>query len=163
MPLMTARTRGADMFYFAYGSNMDHHQMLVERCPGARFVGTAVLDDYWLFFDGYSARWGGAVANIDSSPDDEVCGGLFEITAAHLQALDACEGYSRYYSRKLVDVKRPGEVAAFKAWTYLRESHPTGTPSREFILAVVQGARDCLLPEDYIHAAFDHYLRISGS
>jgi hypothetical protein len=39
--------------YFAYGSNMDRSAMK-RRCPGARAVGRAVLDDY-RFFVGIAA------------------------------------------------------------------------------------------------------------
>jgi gamma-glutamylcyclotransferase (GGCT)/AIG2-like uncharacterized protein YtfP len=146
------------MFYFAYGSNMDHHQMLVERCPGASFVGPAVLDEHCLFFDGYSAYWAGAVANIDALENDEVWGGLFEITETHFNALDEFEGCPRYYSRKLIDVIIQGTARKVAAWTYYREPHPVGTPSRRYIEAVLRGARDCCLPEEYIMEVFSHYM-----
>ncbi len=146
------------MFYFAYGSNMDHHQMMAERCPGVKFIGPAILDEYCIFFDGFSAVWGGAVANIDKASDDEVWGGVFEITEEHLAKLDVFEGYPQYYSRKQVGVKMHGR-SWVQAWTYYREAHPTGRPSAKYIHAVIKGAKECGLPEDYIAGAFDHYIQ----
>ncbi len=149
------------MFYFAYGSNMDHHQMMVERCPGAKFIGPAILDEYCIFFDGFSASWGGAVANIDKADEDEVWGGVFEITEDHLTDLDRYEGYPRYYSRRQVAVKME-DHSMLQAWVYYREPHPTGRPSGKYIHAVIKGARECRLPEDYIAGEFDHYVQGKG-
>ena len=148
------------MFYFAYGSNMDHHQMLVERCPGAKFIAAALLDQHWLFFDGYSAYWAGAVANIDTSENDEIWGGLFEITEEHFNRLDEYEGCPKYYTRKSVEVEIIDIKKKVTAWTYYREAHPTGLPSRRYIDAVLHGAKDCGLPEDYVMSAFGRYARI---
>ncbi|MEI8011682.1 MAG: gamma-glutamylcyclotransferase family protein [Candidatus Omnitrophota bacterium] len=147
------------MYYFAYGSSMEHHRLLVEICPGARFLGPVLLDDYCLIFDGYSAPWGGPVANIDVSPGDVVCGGLFEITAENLAALDTGEGYPRYYSRREVEVRDLAGSKRFTAQTYVRDPQPTGLPAKKYMMAVIKGARDCGLPEEYIHTAFDHYMR----
>ena len=149
------------MYYFAYGSNMDHHQMMVERCPGVKFIGSAILDEYCVFFDGFSAVWGGAVANIDMAVDDEVWGGVFGITEEHLAKLDVFEGYPQYYSRKQVGVKMDNN-SWVKAWTYYREPHPTGRPSAKYIHAVIKGAKECRLPEEYIAGAFDHYIQGKG-
>lgn len=148
------------MYYFAYGSNMEHQQMLVAGCPGAVFVGAAVLENYCLFFDGFSAPWGGPVANVEVSEGDEVCGGVFKLTEQDLAALDTREGHPRYYARRQVDVLIAGQVQKCPAWIYCREPQPTGTPAKTYIATVIKGARDCGLPEDYIHAEFDHYMRL---
>ena len=147
------------MFYFAYGSNMDHHQMLVERCPGAKFTSAAELDRHCLIFDGYSASWAGAVANIDVADDEEVWGGLFEITEQHFNMLDEYEGCPKYYTRKPIIVERADTGDKVAAWTYYREAHPTGLPSHRYIDAVLRGAKDCCLPEDYVMSTFGPYVR----
>lgn len=38
-------------YYIAYGSNLNIPQMRM-RCPGARIIGTSVIDDYQLLFKG---------------------------------------------------------------------------------------------------------------
>lgn len=133
--------------------------MLEERCPGSKFIGLAILDEYCLIYDGFSMEWGGAVANIVSSRQDEVWGGLFEITEEDLAKLDTHEGYPKYYNRSLFNVLRPGKKEKIQAWAYYRQEHPTGIPSRRYLEAVIRGARDCRLPEDYIHSVIDIFHR----
>jgi gamma-glutamylcyclotransferase len=143
------------MFYFAYGSNMEHRLMLEERCPGSEFVGRAILDGYWMVYDGFSPSWGGALANIAPSRQDEVWGGLYEITEEHLAKIDSYEGCPRHYQRSLLDVLRSGGKGKVQAWVYYRQPQAVGVPSRRYLEALVQGARDCGLPEDYIRSVIN--------
>ena len=142
------------MFYFAYGSNMNHRQMLTERAPGAKFIGLGELMGYWLVFDGYSSFWRGPVANVVKSSDDAVWGGLFEITQEHLEMLDQHEGYPKYYSRMEVSVQRPGREKVM-AWIYLRPAQVPGRPSGQYLKQILEGAKDCRLPGDYVLSTID--------
>ena len=146
------------MYYFAYGSNMEHNQMLKERCVGAKFIGPARLPAFWFVFDGFSPRWKGAIANIVPSLDDEVWGGLFEITEDHLRSLDLYLNCPKHYTRSVFEVERPGTKERVKAWIYLREPQAAGFPSKGYLAAVLKGARDCLLPENYIDIAIKPHL-----
>jgi gamma-glutamylcyclotransferase (GGCT)/AIG2-like uncharacterized protein YtfP len=146
------------MYYFAYGSNMEHDQMLKERCAGAKFLGPACLAGFWFVFDGFSPRWKGAIANIVPSHEDEVWGGLFEITEDHLRSLDAYLGCPKNYTRSVFEVERPGLKDRVKAWTYLREPQAAGFPSRGYLALVLKGARDCILPDSYILSAIEPHL-----
>ncbi len=83
-------------YYFAYGSNLNKHQMSL-RCPTATPITAAVLRDYKL-----SER---QFADIDKSPGNAVSGGLWLISADDLRALDRYEGYPRFYNRYPVDVE----------------------------------------------------------
>jgi len=38
------------MLYFAYGSNLNHHQMTNIRCVGSKYLRTFFLKDYKLLF-----------------------------------------------------------------------------------------------------------------
>ncbi len=67
------------MYYFAYGSNLNHKQMNC-RCPENKFIERAFLDNYRFVYDGYSNKWEGAVANILESVDSIVWGGLYKET-----------------------------------------------------------------------------------
>ncbi len=149
------------MFYFTYGHNMDHAQMR-ELCPGAKFLRPVALIGQALFFDGYSTRWGGAVVNIDNSMDDEVWGGLFEISADDLKNIDFDEGHPKYFRRKVVKVGDADAKSRVEAFVYYREAQPTGTPARPYLERILKGAKDCHLPGDYIQRNFGHYMKVYG-
>jgi hypothetical protein len=84
--------------YFAFGSNMDADQMAT-RCPGAIALGTATLEAHRLVFRGPSRKRGGGVLSVDAAPSCEVRGVLYEVTTAHLEALDRFEGAPEWYVR----------------------------------------------------------------
>lgn len=128
------------MLYFAYGSNLNHAQMF-ERCPGAEFIGPAILEDYKLIFDGFSQEWNGAVANVVPKKYSIVHGGLFEITQEHLKNLDEYENYRRDYDRQRMDVKT--STGTKSAIVYLRSQLKTGQPSVKYLEALKIGLKDC--------------------
>ena len=84
--------------YFAFGSNMDAAQMAT-RCPGATSRGTATLEAHRLAFRGPSRKRGGGVLSVDADPSRAVRGVLYEVTTAHLEALDRFEGAPEWYVR----------------------------------------------------------------
>jgi len=51
------------VYYFAYGSNLNHKQML-ERCPDSQPRFLATLHNYKLVFVGWSRQWRGGIASI---------------------------------------------------------------------------------------------------
>jgi len=138
------------MYYFAYGSNMNHQQMK-KRCPSSRFVKRAFLEGYKFVYDGYSKTRNGAVANIieTGKKEDIVWGGLFEINEDNLSALDCYEGYPKSYDRKEVKVK-DDEGNHYTTIVYFRTAQPKSKPSENYRNLVIQGAKDCDLPEWYI-------------
>lgn len=137
------------MLYFAYGSNMNHARM-AERCPGSRFVDAAALEGHKFVYDGNSHTLFGTVANIvQRSKDDVVWGGLFEITEAHLAALDEYEEYPDVYRRKDVAViTMEGDLVS--AMTYYKMPEEPSEPSDEYREIVSRGAADCGLPARYV-------------
>lgn len=48
------------MYYFGYGSNINHEQMKI-RCPNAKFIKKVFLKNYKFVYDGYSKSHKGAV------------------------------------------------------------------------------------------------------
>ena len=137
-------------YYFAYGSNMNHRQMR-NRCPSSRFIKRAFLEGYKFVYDGYSKTRKGAVANVieTKGTDDVVWGGLFEINEDNLSALDCYERYPDSYDRKEVNVK-DDESNYYIAIVYFRTGEPKSRPSDGYRTIVIQGAKDCNLPEEYI-------------
>jgi gamma-glutamylcyclotransferase (GGCT)/AIG2-like uncharacterized protein YtfP len=141
--------------YFAYASNMNHAQMK-ERCPGARFLKPVVLEGYRFVYDGYTVSRQGSTANIVKSETESVRGGLFEITEKDHLALDTYEGYPKAYDRKDVEVK-DAEGNVFRAMTYFRTGRGLAKPHPDYEKVVLEGARDCRLPDVYV----DKYLRVT--
>ncbi len=135
--------------YFAYGSNMSHNQIR-KRCPGSRFIKKAYLEKFEFVYDGYSKSRNGAVANIVHSEKYVVWGGLFEITEEDLAKLDSCEGYPISYDRKKIDV-RDDEANSYNATVYFRKGEIIGTPHHDYRDIILEGAKDCDLPVDYMN------------
>jgi len=136
------------MLYFAYASNMNREHMK-KLCPESTFVQRARLLGYRFVYDGAEPDDGGAVGNIVASKKDVVLGALFEITKKDLSQLDWYENYPQSYGRT--------EVAVFgdddkehTAIVYFRVGETPADPLEEYRELVLQGARDCRLPEKYI-------------
>lgn len=139
------------MKYFAYGANMNHESMY-DRCSNGtiKFLKRVFLDGWVFRYRGYSRGRRGAVADIQQCEGERVWGGLWEIDNESLQALDRFEGYPSFYTRRLVTVQ-DDEGHAYEAWVYVMNGKwEEGEPSDYYQSIVVQGARDCGLPEDYI-------------
>ena len=148
------------MLYFAYGSNLDPDQMRV-RAPDARVVGLGLLRDYRLTFPLRSLSWGGGAAGVTHAHGGEVWGVLYELSDSDLASLDAHEGWHgagnhhNTYDRDLatVDLTRPDDGSVprrVRATTYFaRNLNPT-PPTREYLDAMLRGARHHHLPPEYI-------------
>ncbi len=142
------------MLYFAYASNMNLAQMK-RWCPASRFLKTACLEGYRFVYDGYSVPWDGAVGNIVKSEAEIVWGALFDVTERDRLTLDAFEGYPKHYERREVEVKdREGRVD--RAMTYCRTGRAIGKPHPDYEKVVLDGAKECGLPEEYM----DRFLRV---
>ncbi|MBU0478951.1 gamma-glutamylcyclotransferase [bacterium] len=124
-----------------------------QRCPSSRFLKRAYLEKHKFVYDGYSKTWNAAVANIidTSTTKDVVWGGLFEINEDNLATLDCYEGYSKKsYDRKLMEVT-DGEGKTHEAIVYFRIGKKEDAPCEDYRKIVIQGAKNCELPEDYIN------------
>jgi len=139
------------MLYFAFASNLNRAQMQ-RWCPASRFLKAVVLEGYRFVYDGYSETWDGAVGNIVASATESVWGALYEITHRDRLTLDAFEGYPRSYEHKEVRVQdRDGRV--YTAMTYMRTGRASGQPHPDYERIVIDGAKECGLPEEYIDKA----------
>ena len=136
------------MYYFGYGSNMNHEQMKI-RCPNAKFIKKVFLKNYKFVYDGYSKSRKGAVGNIVKSNGQIVWGGLFEIDEICRKRLDKYEGYPIAYDRKYFDLI-DDNGNEFTSIVYLREPKHLGKPTSEYREIIKKGAVDCNLPEEYV-------------
>ena len=80
-------------YYIAYGSNLNVAQM-VRRCPGAKPIGTAVLENNTLYFRGSGS---GYYLTIEQKSGSKVPVAIWEVTAEDEEALDRYEGFPRFY------------------------------------------------------------------
>lgn len=76
------------MYYFAYGSNLNHKQV-VEQCPESKPMFTAILPNYTLIFAGWPRQWRGGVATIKFERGAKVLGGVYEVTDRDLRRVDS--------------------------------------------------------------------------
>ena len=90
--------------YFAYGSNLNHKQMII-RCKDSRYIKSAFLEGYKLSFCAASRDYG--VANIVKKKDSKVSvpGGIWEISESDEKELDIYEGYPTLYTKDYFKVK----------------------------------------------------------
>jgi len=137
------------MKYFAYGSNMNFRHMR-KRCPESSFVGRGYIKDHKFVFDGKSSNWPGfACANIVPCEGEEVWGGIFEISGKDLKSLDKYEHYPINYGHGKLLVL--GGHEKIESLVYLREPQEEGPARKEYLEMILEGARDCGLPEEYIN------------
>ncbi len=130
--------------YFAYGSNMDPQQMRI-RCPGARVQGTAMLAHYrWII---NSAGY----ATIIPSPAHTVYGVLWELTPAHLAALDDYEGLAEdIYWRTEIMVQKLNDHQPLRTIIYFARSEKLGKPVPDYTEHIIRTAKEFVFPESYL-------------
>lgn len=144
------------MLYFAYGSNMEWHQMRT-RCPSAKFVGVAVLGDHRIAFSRASKKRRCGVAGAVYDAGKEIWGAVYEIDDRDIGSLDLSEGYQpgrgkNSYQREQRhvylddDLETPLSVEVYFA---IPEPDPP-LPDQEYKDLILAGARFWHLPEDYI-------------
>ena len=130
-------------FYLAYGSNLSVRQML-QRCPGAVYVGTAKLKGWRLLF---RKSQSGNYLTIEQRKRRTVPALVWRVSEADEQVLDWYEGYPRFYRKEevsvilhsLVDGSAAGTVDAF---AYVMDEHrPLGMPSAHYYNVCLEGYR----------------------
>ena len=129
------------MYYFAYGSNLNHKQML-ERCPDSQPRFSATLHNYKLVFVGWSRQWRGGIASIKSFKGERVPGAIYEISERDLRRLDKYEGYPSNYNRLKVTVFNE-DGTPIEAITYIKAGQLEETPpGKEYLAVIQQGYKD---------------------
>ncbi|WP_187326838.1 gamma-glutamylcyclotransferase family protein [Martelella lutilitoris] len=138
--------------YFAYGSNMLGERLL-RRCPSARALGPAVLEDHALDF-AKPGRDGSGKATIWATPGARVFGVLFSLEPGDCDLLDGFEGRGKGYDRVEDCVVRPmAGGAPVTAFTYMAPPafRASGLlPFDWYHALIIAGARQNGLPEEYI-------------
>ena len=141
-------------YYIAYGSNLNIPQMRM-RCPGARIIGTSVIEDYQLLFKGSKT---GSYLTIEPMEGAEVPIVIWEVTETDEKALDRYEGYPNFYYKKemTLDIKGiiTGKVRRRDAFVYImHEERELGIPSWYYVNTCLDGYRAFGFDEKYLFDA----------
>ena len=141
-------------YYIAYGSNLNIPQMRM-RCPGARIIGTSVIEDYQLLFKGSKT---GSYLTIEPMEGAKVPVVIWEVTETDEKALDRYEGYPNFYYKKEMnlDIKgiRTGKVRRRDAFIYImHEERELGIPSWYYVNTCLDGYRAFGFNEKYLFDA----------
>lgn len=115
-------------YYIAYGSNLSENQMAY-RCPTAKVVGTSILKDWRLLFDG--------PASIEKYEGYKVPILIWEIQPEDEKSLDRYEGYPSYYRKEMLDVEVNGKT--INAMVYIMNTNKEHIPSDYYYRVLEQG------------------------
>ena len=122
------------MFYFAYGSNLNHFQMK-RRCKDSVFLKKITLSDFKLTF-----RSKYRAADIEPKKNSIVIGALFEISKSDEKKLDVYEDYPVLYKKYYFTYYNK------KVMTYTMTKKTSFTyPTTRYLNVVKRGYNDCNL------------------
>lgn len=143
-------------YYIAYGSNLNIRQMRW-RCPTARIIGTAELEDWKLLFKGSKT---GSYLTIEQETGSRVPVAVWEVSPQDEAALDRYEGYPDFYYKKemTLDITgiKTGKVRRRKVFVYImHEDRPLGVPSLMYMRVCAEGYDNFGFDFEYLAEAYD--------
>lgn len=146
--------------YFAYSGVLDRnafeqwrqeHSYHFFELPEGQ---VAVARDFDLIFDFPSRWWGGRVAGLVQKKGSAVFGRLYEVPVENWPVVQHKEGVITGMSIELkIKIEVEGkEVEAFAFTTSPERANTTGPVSERYIEALIAGAKQARLPEDYVNS-----------
>lgn len=152
--------------YFGFASNLSP-RTLQQRCPGALYVGLAVLKQ-WKFIIS-DVGFGNIVAG---SSDDIVYGNLYFLTKQHEDALDKSEEVPKWHRKLKLKLKMVVPNEASEGWKdgqeveatcYIDTNHGSeGVISKEYLVwmrkAIADGMEFSKIPADYFERYMSKFL-----
>jgi gamma-glutamylcyclotransferase (GGCT)/AIG2-like uncharacterized protein YtfP len=139
-----------ELWYFAYGANMDR-ATLVER-RGIEPAGelTVTLDGYELVFNQKGIPWlEPSFANLRVAEAQSVHGVAYGLTEAQLEELDALEGGGAYDHLEVTVRASDGRILLAKTY-FTSETVEKRYPSARYMGLLLRGGREHGLPDDWI-------------
>ena len=133
------------MLYFAYGSNLNHHQMQNIRCVGSKYLETIVLKDYNLSFCHPNKLNKFGYANIVKKKGSRVPGAIWEITKKHEKILDRYEEFPKSYKKKYFYLN--GKKIMF----YIMDKCFIKKPPKSYINIIKKGYKNCNIDIKHIN------------
>ncbi len=120
--------------YLAYGSNINLPQM-AHRCPTAKPVGTAVLNNYELLFRGGKR---GGVATVEPREGSSVPVLLWQLRLNDEASLDRYEGYPKSYGKRMMDVEMNGRPVTAMVYV-MAPGRDAAYPSEQYLNTIAEG------------------------
>ena len=118
--------------YFAYGSNLDPHQM-TRRCPDSTLLTPSHLSEHELRFVGFSRTWQGGVATVHPARGKSVPGIIYRLTPQDFVLLDEHESG---YQREIIQVPDgTGNLTAVQTYLHLAP-HERREPSPAYAAVI---------------------------
>ena len=115
-------------YYIAYGSNLSEEQM-ARRCPTATIVGTTILKDWRLLFNG--------PASIERKQGYQVPVLIWDIQPEDEKSLDRYEGYPSYYRKEMLKVKVKDQI--IDAMVYIMNTNKESQPGQFYYNVLDKG------------------------
>ena len=131
------------MFYFAYGSNLNHHQMKNIRCVGSKYLKTIFLKDYKLSFCHPNKLNKYGYANIVKKKGSKVPGAIWKITKRHEKILDQYEEFPNSYQKKYFFRNEK------KIMFYIMNKYFIKMPPKSYINIIKEGYKNCNIDIKY--------------
>ena len=131
------------MLYFAYGSNLNHHQMKNIRCVGSKYLKTIFLKDYKLSFCHPNKLNKFGYGNIVKKKGSKVPGAIWEITKKHEKLLDGYEEFPKSYQKKYFYLN--GRKIMF----YIMNEYFIRKPPKSYINTIKEGYKNCNIDIKY--------------
>ena len=125
------------MFYFAYGSNLNHHQMKNIRCVGSKYLKSFFLKDYKMIFSHPNKLNKFGYANIVKKKGSKVAGAIWEITKDHEKILDNYEQFPNIYQKEHFYLEEK------KIMFYIMQKYFVKNPPNSYIDTINKGYEDC--------------------
>ena len=149
--------------YAAYGSNL-HVEHMAHRCPGARIVGTAVLEGNRLLYRG---RGSGFYLTVEPAESRAVPVAVWEVTAAHERSLDDYEDYPTFYEKMELTLPvrdlHTGQTEARQVFLYvMQEGFPFGLPTADYVDICLAGYRHFGFDAGILREALDYSRQRAG-
>ena len=131
------------MLYFAYGSNLNHHQMKNIRCIGSKYLKTIFLKDYKLSFCHPNKLNKYGYANIFKKKGSKVPGAIWQITKKHEKILDRYEEFPSSYQKKYFYLN--GKKIMF----YIMNKFIIKKPPKSYVNTIKEGYENCNIDIKY--------------
>ena len=134
------------MLYFAYGSNLNHHQMKNIRCTGSKYLKSIFLKDYKLIFCYPNILNKYGYANVVKKKGSKVPGAIWKITKRHEKILDRYEDFPNAYQKKYFYLN--GKRIMF----YIMNKYFIKKPPISYIDIITKGYKDCNIDLNYTNS-----------
>ena len=125
------------MLYFAYGSNLSHHQMKNIRCFGSKYLKSFYLKNYKMIFSHPNKLNKFGYANVIKRIGSKVPGAIWEITKDHEKILDNYEQFPNIYQ------KNNFYLGGKKIMFYIMYKYFFKDPPKSYIDTINKGYEDC--------------------